>query len=63
MGLLLWWFVAVTLLHDVVYGFHSRMFALSVEKFDEIHYTGIAFFKVIWFFFNVIPYFALVIVT
>ncbi|MFC1508151.1 DUF6868 family protein [Candidatus Omnitrophota bacterium] len=59
MGLLLWWFFVIIVLHDWVYRFHSKWFKLSVEKFDEIHYTGIAFFKIAIFFFNVVPYFAL----
>ena len=62
MGLLLWWFFVITVLHDWVYKFHSKWFRLSVEKFDEIHYTGIAFFKIIVFAFNIVPYFALLIV-
>ena len=62
MGLLLWWFFAITVLHDWVYKFHGKWFKLSVERFDEIHYTGIAFFKIAVFVFNIVPYFALRIV-
>ena len=62
MGLLLWWFLVITLAHDWVYQFHGKWFKLSVDKFDEIHYTGIAFFKIAIFFFNIVPYFALRIV-
>jgi hypothetical protein len=62
MGLLLWWFLIIMLAHDWVYKFHSKWFKLSVDRFDEIHYTGIAFFKIAIFFFNVVPYFALRIV-
>ncbi len=62
MGLLLWWFFAIIVLHDWVYRFHSKWFKLSVDKFDEIHYTGIAFFKITVFVFNIVPYFALRIV-
>ena len=62
MGLLLWWFLVITLAHDWVYQFHGKWFKLSVDKFDEIHYTGLAFFKIGIFFFNIVPYFALRIV-
>ncbi|MCP4252777.1 MAG: hypothetical protein GY775_05110 [Candidatus Scalindua sp.] len=61
-GILLWWFLFFTLAHDWVYRFHGRWFKLSVEKFDTIHYTGMAFYKICIFVFNIVPYFALCIV-
>lgn len=61
-GILLWWFFAITVLHDLVYRFHSKFLKLSVERFDEIHYTGAMFFKLAVFFFNIVPYFALRII-
>ena len=61
-GLLLFWFLIILLAHDWVYNFHSKWFKLSVEKFDGIHYMGIAFFKVVVFIFNIVPYFALCII-
>lgn len=39
-GLLLWWFLFLTLAHDWTYRIHSRWFKMSVEKFDTIHYAG-----------------------
>jgi len=62
MGLLLWWFLILMFAHDWVYRFHSKWFKLSPETFDTIHYTGIAFFKIAVFVFNIVPYFALRIV-
>lgn len=62
MGLLLWWFLFFTLAHDLVYRLHGKWFKLSVEKFDMVHYAGIAFFKICIFTFNLVPYFALRIV-
>ena len=62
MGLLLWWFFAITVLHDWVYKIHSKWFKVSPETFDAIHYSGIAFFKIVVLVFNIVPYFALRIV-
>ena len=62
-GLLLWWFLFFTLGHDWVYRVHGKWFKLSVEKFDAIHYAGMAFFKIGIIVFNIVPYFALLIVT
>jgi hypothetical protein len=61
-GLLLWWFFFIALAHDWTYRFHSKWFELSVEKFDSIHYAGIALFKLSIIFFNLVPYIALHIV-
>ena len=62
-GLLIWWVAFLIFAHDWVYRVHSKWFKLSVEQFDSIHYAGIAYFKVAVFFFNVVPYFALLIVV
>ncbi len=61
-GILLWWFLFFALAHDWVYQFHGKLFKLSVDKFDTIHYVGMAFFKICIFLFNIVPYFALRIV-
>jgi hypothetical protein len=42
---------------------HSKWFKVPVETFNAIHYAGIAFFKITILVFNIIPYFALRIVT
>lgn len=62
MGLLLWWFVMFVFAHDWMYRFHGKWFKLSVEQFDSIHYAGMAIFKIAIFVFNLVPYFALLIV-
>ncbi len=61
-GILLWWFLFFTLAHDWVYQFHGKWFKLTVDKFDAIHYAGMAFFKICIFLLNIVPYFALRIV-
>jgi len=61
-GLLLWWFFAITVLHDWIYKIHSKWFKLSPATFNTIHYAGMAFFKIAVIVFNIVPYFALRIV-
>jgi len=48
--------------HDWMYRFHSKWFKISVEKFDAIHYGGMALFKTAVLLFNLVPYLALRIV-
>ena len=62
-GLLLWWFLFITLAHDWTYRLHSKWFKLSVEEFDTVHYAGMAFFKIGIFLLNLVPYLALRIVN
>lgn len=58
-GLLLWWFVMLLVAHDWVYKIHSRWFKLTEERFDAIHYAGLAFFKIATFILYLAPYVAL----
>ena len=59
---LMWWFFIITLRHDWVYRIHTKMFKISVETFDSIHYGGMMAYKVAIFIFNLIPYLALLII-
>ncbi|TFG75581.1 MAG: hypothetical protein E4H21_08465 [Thermodesulfobacteriales bacterium] len=61
-GVLIYWWLFFTLAHGFVYRIQGKWFKLSVEKFDAIHYTGIAFFKMSIILFNIVPYIALRIV-
>jgi hypothetical protein len=61
-GLLLWWFLFFMLAHDWMYRIHGKWFKLSVERFDAIHYAGMAFFKICIWLFNIVPYLAIRIV-
>ena len=61
-GFLLIWFLFFTMAHDWTYRVHSKWFNLSVDKFDAIHYAGIALFKIGIILFNLVPYLALRIV-
>ena len=62
LGLLLYWWLMFVFAHDWILAFHGKWFRLPVERFDSIHYTGMAVFKILIFVFNLVPYFALVIV-
>ncbi len=62
MGLLLWWVVFFIFGRAFIYRMHSRWFKLSEEQFDAIHYGGMAFYKICIFVFNIVPWFALMII-
>jgi hypothetical protein len=61
-GVLLWWFLAFRLAHDWMYRLHRRWFKLSEERFDAIHYQGMAVYKVGVLLLNLTPYLAILIV-
>jgi hypothetical protein len=56
---LLIWFGVFILAHQWIYRLHSRWFALSVETFDAIHYSGLAVYKIGILLFNLAPLLAL----
>ena len=57
------WFLGFTFYHDAVFRLHSKWFKLSEEKFDTIHYAGMAFYKIGVYLFNLVPFLAIQIVT
>jgi hypothetical protein len=63
MGIVTLWFVLIVYAHDWLYQLHSRWFTLSVERFDTIHYAGMAFYKISIYLFNLVPFLALQIVV
>ena len=60
--LLLFWFGAFVWCRKCIHTLHGRWFKLSAEQFDVVHYCGMAFFKIIVYVFNIIPWIALHIV-
>jgi hypothetical protein len=62
LGILLWWFLFITLAHDWIYRMHSRFYKIPVESFDTLHYAGMMIFKLANFMFFIVPYLALRIV-
>jgi len=57
--ILLIWFFFFVFAHDWLYRVHSKWYKISREKFDEIHYAGMALFKISILLFNLAPYLAL----
>lgn len=62
-ALLIWWAVFIIFAHDWVYRIHTKWFNLNLERFDAIHYSGMAFYKLSIILFNVAPYLALRIIV
>lgn len=58
-AILLVWLAAFVLAHDFVYRLHSRWFALPVERFDALHYGGMAVYKIGVLLLNLAPLLAL----
>ncbi|MEW6670588.1 MAG: DUF6868 family protein [Thermodesulfobacteriota bacterium] len=63
MGLLIGWFLLFFFAHDWIYRIHSKWYHIPQDRFDAIHYAGIAFFKILVLAFNLVPYLALRIVV
>jgi uncharacterized protein DUF6868 len=63
LGLLIWWVAFIIFAHDWCYRMHNQWFYLSNERFDTIHYAGIAYYKLSIILFNLAPYLALRIIT
>ena len=62
MAMLMLWGMMFIFARDWIYKVHTKWFNLSDEKFDGIHYSGMALYKLVIFFFNLVPYFALLII-
>ena len=56
--LMLWW-VGFATAGDWIRRIHGKWFALSKETFDAIHYSGMAFFKILVLALNLVPYLVL----
>ncbi len=58
----IWFFVFLTA-KDFVYKTQTKWFKIPQDKFDTIHYSAMAYWKLSIFLFNVVPYIALQIIT
>ena len=57
--ILLVWFLAFVFSHDLIFKIHTRWFKISEERFDEIHYTMMGYYKLAVMLFNLLPYLVL----
>ena len=57
--ILLVWFLAFVFARDLIFQMHARWFKLSQERFDEVQYTMMGYYKIAWFLFNLLPYLVL----
>lgn len=56
---LIGWFAIFVLAHDGLYRLHTRWFRLTVERFDALHYGGMAVYKIGILLLNLAPLIAL----
>jgi hypothetical protein len=61
-GFLAIWILMMTLGRTFMFRMHGRLFPMSEERFNAIHYAGLAFLKTLIIVFNLTPYLALRIV-
>jgi hypothetical protein len=47
---------------DWVYSIHGRLFHVSRDTFNTLFYSFIAFYKILFLVFNLVPYIALLII-
>ena len=59
LGILIYWILALTLGNELVFQIHTWWFDIPQDRFDEIHYTMMGYFKLAIILFNVTPYLVL----
>jgi hypothetical protein len=62
-GLLMLWFIAVIFFKGLVFNLHNKLFSLSRETFNAIHYGGLGLYKLCIWMFNLTPYLVLQAIT
>ena len=56
MGLLLYWSLMLLFARGFIYRMHTKFVPLGEERFNAIHYAGMAIFKLMIFVFNLVPW-------
>ena len=59
LGVLTLWFLAIVFARDFVFRTHTWWFKISEERFDEIHYLMMGYYKLAVLLLNVTPYLVL----
>jgi hypothetical protein len=62
-SILLLWVLLASLGHDKFYRVTAKIFRVTPQTYDAVNYGGIAAYKVLIIFFNLIPYVALALST
>ncbi len=62
-GFFLFWVAFYIFGRSFVHRVHGRMFEISAPTMNVIHYSGMAFFKLLIIIFNLVPYLELRIVA
>ena len=58
-GILLLYVVVYVGWHDLIYRMHGKLFGLSRETLNAVHYSLMAAYKIVIIVFNLVPYLAL----
>ena len=58
-GLLIYWILVLTLGNEFLFQLHTSCFNIPHDRFDEIHYTMMGYYKLMVILFNVTPYLVL----
>ena len=61
-GLLIFWTIIFMTAPNLVYRTQSKWFPIPRETFNVVMYSFIGLFKIFFLLFNVVPYFALLII-
>lgn len=61
-GLLMFMGVLCMFASDFIFKIHSKWFSISRETFNIIFYSSIGIYKIIFLFFNIIPWIVLTII-
>lgn len=59
MGILLYWMAFLLVAPNWTYRFQGRWIEVTEEQFKSMHFLLMGWFKLTIFFFNIVPYFAL----